>query len=151
MRGVVVTKVLIGVVAAGSLALGTGPALAATTESKAPEAAMGSAIAAPTTAVKASGGKEVAADRTVRGEVTAVEATAKTMTVKTMRNQKEDIIGIEVPDAVKITQGKAAKTLADLKIGDHVWVKYDRMSNGLVADEIHILSAQKMAAKKKSS
>jgi hypothetical protein len=95
--------------------------------------------------------KEVAADRSVRGEVAAVELAAKTLTLKTMRNKKEDIVGVEVPDAVKITQGKAAKTLADIKVGDHVWMKYDRMSDKLVADQIHILPAQKAAAKKKSS
>ena len=93
----------------------------------------------------------MAADRIVRGEVTAVETTAKTLTVKTMRNKKEDIIGVEVPDTVKITEGKAAKTLADIKVGDRVWMKYDRMSNKLVADEIHILPPQKTAATKKSS
>jgi hypothetical protein len=97
------------------------------------------------------GEKEMAADRTVRGEVTAVETIAKTLSVKTMRNKKEETIGVDIPDAVKITEGKAAKTLADIKVGDRVWMKYDRMSDKLVADEIHILPPQKMAAKKKSS
>jgi Cu/Ag efflux protein CusF len=175
MRGVKVVKVLVGVLTAGSLALGAGLALAATTESKVPEPAKTPAVAAPAAPAKVSGEKEaqetkaeqkaekaqaskeksekeVAADRSVRGEVTAVEVAAKTLTVKTMRNKKEDIIGVEVPDAVKVTQGKAAKTLADIKVGDHVWMKYDRMSNKLVADEIHILPPQKTgAAKKKSS
>lgn len=174
MRGTKVAKTVIGVWTAGSLALAAGLALAATTESKTPEVAKAPAVAAPAAPAKASGEKatqetkaeqkaekaqaargkgekEVAADRTVRGEVTAVETTAKTLTVKTMRNKKEDIIGVDVPDAVKITQGKAAKTLADIKVGDHVWMKYDRMSDKLVADTIHILPPQKMAAKKKSS
>jgi Cu/Ag efflux protein CusF len=144
-------KVLMGVLTAGSLVLGAGLALAATTESKAPEPAKTPAVAAPAAPAKASGEKEVAADRSVRGEVTAVETTAKTLTVKAMRNKKEDIIGVDVPDSAKITQGKAAKTLADIKVGDRVWMKYDRMSDKLVADQIHILPAQKAAAKKKSS
>jgi len=174
MRGAKVAKVVIGVWTAGSLALAAGLALAATTETKTPEAAKAPAVSAPAAPAKASGekeaqetkaeqkaekaqvakekgDKEVAADRTVRGEVTAVETTAKTLTVKTMRNKKEDIIGVEVPGAVKITQGKAVKTLADIKVGDHVWVKYDRMSDKLVADTIHILPPQKTAATKKSS
>jgi Cu/Ag efflux protein CusF len=141
MRGVKAAKVLMGVLTAGSLALGAGLALAATTESKAPEPAKAPAVAAPVAPAKASGEKEV----------TAVETTAKTLTIKTMRNKKEDIIGVDVPDTVKITQGKAPKTLADIKVGDHVWMKYDRMSDKLVADQIHILPAQKAAAKKKSS
>ena len=173
MQGAKVAKLLIGVCTAGSLALGAGPAFAATTESKAPEPANAPAAATPAPAkasaekgaseykaeqkaekapaAKAKGEKEAAADRTVRGEVTAVEATAKTLSVKTMRNKKEETIGVEVPDAVKITQGKAVKTLADIKVGDRVWMKYDRMSDKLVADQIHILPQQKMAAKKKTS
>ena len=174
MRGAKVAKVVIGVWTAGSLALAAGLALAATTETKSAEAVKAPAVSAPAAPDKVSGekeaqetkaeqkaekaqvakekgDKEVAADRTVREEVTAVETTAKTLTVKTMRNKEEDIIGVEVPDAVKITQGKAVKTLADIKVGDHVWVKYDRMSDKLVADTIHILPPQKMAPKKKSS
>jgi hypothetical protein len=171
MRGVNGVKALIGMLAATSLAWGASVSLAATTESKTPEAAKSPAVTTPAPAsaekeatetkaeqktekaqvAKEKGEKEVAADRTVRGEVTAVESTAKTLSVKTMRNKKEDIIGVEVPDAVKITQGKAVKTLADIKVGDHVWMKYDRMSDKLVADTIHILPPQKMAPKKKSS
>ena len=171
MRGVNGVKALIGMLAATSLAWGASVSLAATTDSKTPEAAKSPAVTTPAPAsaekeatetkaeqkaekapvAKEKGEKEVAADRTVRGEVTAVETTAKTLTVKTMRNKKEDIIGVEVPDAVKITQGKVAKTLADIKVGDHVWMKYDRMSDKLVADTIHILPPQKMAPKKKSS
>ena len=174
MRGAKVAKVVIGVWTAGSLALAAGLALAATTETKTPEAAKAPAVSAPAAPAKAmgekeatetkaeqkaekaqvakeKGEKEVAADHTVRGEVTAVETTAKTVTVKTMQNKKEDIIGVEVPDAVKITQGKAVKTLADIKVGDHVWMKYDRMSDKLVAHTIHNMPPQKTAAKKKSS
>jgi len=171
MRGVNAVKALIGMLAATSLAFGASVALAATTESKTPEAAKSPAVTTPAPAsaekeatetkaeqkaekaqvAKEKGEKEVAADRSVRGEVTAVETTAKTLTVKTMRNKKEEIIGVEVPDTVKITQNKTAKTLSDIKVGEHVWMKYDRMSDKLVADQIHILPPQKTAAKKKSS
>jgi hypothetical protein len=168
MRGVNVAKALVGVIAAGSLTLGASLALAASTESKPSEPvatpAVGETSAAPAAkqtkaepkAEKAQGAqekreKEMAADRTVRGEVTAVESTAKILSVKTMRNKKEEIVGVDVPDTVKITEGKAVKTLADIKVGNRVWMKYDRMSDKLVADEIHILPPQKTAAKKKSS
>jgi hypothetical protein len=170
MRGEKMANVLIGVLTAGSLALGAGLALAATAESKTPDTAKSPAATAPASAsaekeatetkaeqkaekaqaAKERGEKEVAADRTVRGEVTAVETAAKTLTVKTMRNKKEEIVGVDVPDIVKITEGKATKTLADIKVGDRVWMKYDRMSSKLVADEIHILPPQKSAAKKSS-
>ncbi len=174
MQEVKWTKVLVALFAAGSLALATGLALAATTESKTPEPGKAPAVAAPAAPAKASGEKEaqeykagqkaekaevaqgkgekeVAADRTVRGEVTAVETTAKTLTVKAMRNKKEETIGVEVPDTVKITQGKTARTLSDVKVGEHVWMKYDRMNDKLVADTIHIVPSQKMAPNKKSS
>jgi hypothetical protein len=167
MRGVNVGKVLVGVMVTASLALGTSLALAASTEAQTSGAATTPAVSQPpaTSAAESTGGqktekaqaarekreKEVAAHRTVRGEVTAVESAAKTLTVKTMRNKKEKMVGVDVPDMVKITEGKAAKTLADIKVGDHVWMRYDRMSNKLVADEIHILPPQKTASKKKSS
>jgi len=151
MRGMKVARVLIGVWTAGSLTLCAGLALAATTEYKTAEPAKTPAMAAPAVPAKTSGEKEVAADRIVRGEVTAVETAAKTLTVKAMRNKKADIVGAEVPDGVKITEGKAVKTLADIKVGDHVWMKYDRMSSRQVADEIRILPPQKATAKTKSS
>lgn len=168
-----VTQLLIGAWAAGSLVLASGLAVAAT-QSATPESGGTPAAVAPAAPVKEPAAKEaqqskpeqktekaptakrkaekeVAADRIVRGEVTAVETTAKTLTVKTMRNKKEDIIGVDVPDSVKITQGKAARTLADIKVGDRVWMKYDRMSDKLVADQIRILPHQKMAANQKKS
>ena len=169
MRVAQVTQLLIGLWAGGSLVLASGLALAAT-QSTTPEPAKAPAVAAPVAPAKepaakepqeskteqkaekapmakSKAEKEVAADRIVRGEVTAVEAAAKTLTVKTMRNKKEEIVGVEVPDTVKITQGKAVKTLADIKIGDRVWMKYDRMSDKLVADQIRILPHAKMATK----
>ena len=183
MREVTVVKGIIAMLAAGSLALGAGMALAATPEAKAPEANKAPAVSTPaatsmekeakepkaeqqaeqakeaketkaeqqkekaSTAAK-KGNQEMAAHRIVRGEVTAVETAAKTLTVKTMRNKKEETVGVDVPDAVKITQGKATKTLADLKVGDHVWMKYDHTNGKLVADAIRILPPQKTAQKK---
>ena len=168
MRGV---KMLVAMLAAGALTLGAGVALAATGESKAPEPSKMPAVSkAPATAgdqeaketkavqqtekaraTQEKGEKEAAVDRIVRGEVTAVEPTAKTLTVKASRGKEAETIGVDVPDTAKITQGKAAKTLGDIKVGDRVWMKYDRMSNKLVADQIRILKSAPMAAKTESS
>jgi len=157
--------------AAGALALGAGVTLAATGESKAPEASKAPAVSnAPATpgnqeaketkavqqsekaqATREKGEKEAAVDRIVRGEVTAVEATAKTLTVKAMRGKEAETVGVEVPDTAKITQRKATKTLADIKVGDRVWMKYDRKSDKLVADQIHILKSAPTVAKSESS
>jgi hypothetical protein len=50
---------------------------------------------------------------------------------------------------VKIHEGKTVKTLADIKVGDRVWMKYDRSSDRLIADSIRILKKPAtMAAKK---
>jgi hypothetical protein len=153
--------------AAGSLALGAGLALAATTESKAPEASKTPAVSKASAtageneakeakaeqrtekarADQVKGEKESAVDRIVRGEVTAVEPGAKTLSVKVMRGKEAEDVGVQVPDNAKITQGKAAKALTDIKVGDRVWMKYDRMTDKLVADQIRILKPARMAAK----
>lgn len=167
MRGV---KMLIVMLAAGSLTLGAGLALAATGESKAPEASKTPAVTkAPATqvgkeaketkaeqqtekarAAQQKGEKEVAPDRIVRGEVTAVQISAKTLTIKTMKGKEAETIAVDVPDTAKITQGKATKTLGDITVGDRVWMKYDRMTNKLVADQIRILKSAPKAAKSES-
>jgi len=150
MRG---AKVLMALLAAGALTLGAGAALAATGQEKAPEPAEAPAASKATPTSKKSE-KEVAVDRIVRGEVTAVESSAKTLTVKVMRGKEAETIGVDVPDTAKITQGKAAKTLADIKVGDRVWMKYDRTSDKLVADQIRILpgkTAGKTVSKGKTS
>lgn len=165
------TQVLMTLLTAGALTLGAGVTLAATGESKAPEPARTPAVsrapalpqeqeAKETGAVQKAekaraaaekGEKEVAPDRIVRGDVTAVEVSAKTLTVRAGRGKRAETIGVEVPDTAKITRGKAVKTLADIKVGDRVRMKYDRMSDRLVADQIRILNPTQTAARHKSS
>ena len=164
-------NVVVAMLTVGALALGAGVSLAATGASKAPEASKASAVSnAPATpanqeaketkvvqqsdkaqATRQKGEKEVGVDRIVRGEVTAVEPTAKTLTIKFMRGKEAQTIGVEVPETAKIMQGKAAKTLGDIKIGDRVRMKYDRTNDKLVADQIRILRPGKMASKSASS
>ena len=150
MRGV---KMLVAMLSIGSLTLGAGLALAATTETKAPEMGKAPAVtAAPAAKMEtaAKGEKEVGPDRTVRGEVTAVEIPGKTLTVKTMKGKKAETVGVEIPETAKITEGKATKTLADIKVGDRVWMKYDRMTDKLVADQVRVLKPTHKAAKMES-
>jgi len=154
-------KILMALLTAGSLALGAGVAFAATSESteysKKPEAS-NAATAPPATeskdmkATPAGKEKESAADRIVRGAVTAVEPSANpaTLTLKVMRGKQAETVGVDVPATATIHEGKATKTLADLKVGDRVWLKYDRTNDKLVADSIRILKPTKAAAKKSS-
>ena len=120
MRG---SKVFMTVVAAGTLALWGGVALAAAEASK-------------------------PVFHRVRGEVTAVEPGARTMMVKTMQGKKELTVGVDITDKTMIRQGKAHKTLSDIKVGDRVWMKYERANDKSVAEYVHILKPQHLAAKK---
>ncbi len=166
MRG---PKVALALLAAGALALGTGSVFAA--ESSAPAATpakpatteMSKTTTPKTTEAKESKTqqqtarttknteKEVGVDRIVRGEVTHVETTATppTMTVSVKREKQVETVGVDVPSTAKITEGKTTKTLADIKVGDRVWMRYDRTSTGLVADQIHILGMPKVAKSEK--
>lgn len=119
-------RVLIAMLAVGALALGAGVAL--------------TSAAAPRPVV-----------RRVRGEVTAVEPAANppALVVKVMRGKKEPLtVGVDVTDKTIIRQGKAKKTLEDIKVGDRVWMKYKRTNDKLVADAIHILGPYHQAAKR---
>ncbi|MFI5342199.1 MAG: hypothetical protein ACHQ7N_20485 [Candidatus Methylomirabilales bacterium] len=133
-------RMLLALMAATSLALGAGFALASSDTSKTTEA----------TKPNASRMEKTSEMHRVRGEVTAVEPGAKTMVVKAMEGKKALDVGVDVTDRTIIRQGKANKTLGDLKVGDRVWMKYEKTSDKLVADYIRILKPTKMAAKSKS-
>jgi len=79
--------------------------------------------------------------RYVRGEVTAVETSAspETLTMTTGSGEKAQTIGVDVPSSTKITEGKRSKSLNDIKVGEHVALRYERQSDRLVAQQIHIL------------
>jgi len=140
MRGV---KPLMAMLAAGSLVLAAGVALASTEAAKAPEGSKATARQAMSKA-------EV---RRVRGEVTAVEPSANpmTLTMKTKEGKEELTVGVDVTDKTIIREGKARKTLSDIKVGDRVWMKYERTDGKLVADYVRILKPAHVAAKSASS
>src|SRR5574341_2242544 len=158
MRGV---KTLMALLAAGALAPSAGAAMAAGAQtpeaSKAPEVSKtpeaSKAPEASKTTPKAREGKETALDRVVRGEVTAVEVSAAPpiLTLKVMRGKEATTIDVTVPATAKISQGKATKVLADIKVGDRVWLKYDQMKDRKEADQIRILKSASQTAKPKTS
>ena len=124
----------------GALVLGSGYAFAAASTPMAGEKAP---IAEGSKATAGKSEKETAPDRIVRGEVTAVESTANppTVTVKVMRGKSLETVAVEVPSSAKITSGKVAKSVTDITIGSRIWMRYDRLSDRLVADQIHLLPA----------
>ena len=137
MRG---GKTLPALLAAAALSLGAGLALASTPASKATEASKPGAAQAE---------KRPEIHR-VRGEVTAVEPDSKTMLLKAMQGKQELTVGVNITDKTIIREGKAHKTLADLKAGDRVWMKYERTNGKLVANVVRILKPTSTAAKSTS-
>ena len=132
---------------AGILALGAAAALAAGETSKSTEVTK-PAGSYSEKAEKAEKTEQKAEVRRVRGEVTAVEPGAKTMVVKTYNAKKEEMtVGVDVTDKTVIREKKAHKTLADIKVGDKVWMKYEEYGDKFVAEVIRILKPGHVAAK----
>ena len=69
-------------------------------------------------AAKAAAKVAAKTEATGKGEVTAVDIDAKTITVKTKKGE----VVISISDASTITVGKETKALADVKVGDKVKV-----------------------------
>lgn len=78
--------------------------------------------------------------RTVRGEVIAltVSETPQVIVLKTMSAaKKEMIVGATVESDAAVTRGKNRVTLADIKVGETVELKYLKNADGLVAKSVH--------------
>ena len=78
-----------------------------------------------------------AAKKQVTGEVTAVDAKANTLTVK---GKKGDVM-VSTDDKTTIMAGKDKKTLADVKAGDKVTVKYTEAEGKNTATKVEIMAA----------
>lgn len=73
----------------------------------------------------------------VTGEVGAVDAAAKTITVK----GKKGDVALTTDDKTSVKMGKAKKALADVKAGDKVTVKYTEVNGKNVAKSIAVTIA----------
>ena len=80
----------------------------------------------------------------VTGEVKAVDA--KAMTIAVMKKDKETVVTVN--DKTKIMMGKEKKTLADVKAGDQVKVRYIEVDGKNMAKSVAIKTAEKMMEKK---
>ena len=78
-----------------------------------------------------------AAKKQVTGEVTAVDAKANTLTVK---GKKGDVT-VSTDDKTKVAAGKNKKTLADVKVGDKVEVKFTEADGKNTASHVSISAA----------
>jgi hypothetical protein len=81
----------------------------------------------------------------VAGKVKAVDTAAQTLTiaVKTKEGEKETVVTVD--KETSINMGKAKKTLADLKVGNNVVVKYTEVEGKNVAKIIAIRPVKKIA------
>jgi hypothetical protein len=81
------------------------------------------------------------AERMVRGTVIAINLTTEpqTIVVKVLLPNKEElIVGARVSANTRITRGKHAARLADVKAGESAEVTYLKESDGLIARAIHV-------------
>ena len=74
----------------------------------------------------------------ITGEVKTVDTTANTLTVKGKRAE----VTVSCTDKTKVMMGKEKKTLADVKVGDKVVVKYTESEGKNVAKSIAIKPAE---------
>jgi ribosomal protein S1 len=80
----------------------------------------------------------------VSGEVAAVDAAAKTLTVK----GKKGDVALMADDKTTVKMGKEKKALADVKVGDKVTVKYAEMDGKNVAKSVVVGAAPAKMEKK---
>jgi hypothetical protein len=78
----------------------------------------------------------------VTGEVAAVDANAKTVSVKAGKHE----VVVSVDDKTKISMGKETKTLADVTVGETVSVKYTEAGGKNTAESIDLHAAKKHEA-----
>jgi hypothetical protein len=70
---------------------------------------------------------------------TNVDVDPRTIVVKVLLPNKEElIVGARVPRDTKITRGKQAVRLADVKVDEKVELLYLKASDGLIARSIHV-------------
>jgi hypothetical protein len=108
-------------------------------EKKAAPAPVEKKEAAP---VKAEEKKAPAKVNQVTGEVTACDTKAMTITISKKVKGKAVETVVTVDDKTKIMMGKEKKTLADVKAGDKVTVKYKEVDGKNVAKSVAIKPAE---------
>jgi len=99
------------------------------------------------TAVPAVEHKEAAKPVQVTGEITAIDAAAKTFTVK---GRKGDVT-LSIDDKTKIMTGSEIKTLADLKAGVKVTAKYTWADGKNTAKSIKIKTVSEKSGSKEKT
>lgn len=79
--------------------------------------------------------------RTLRGTVMAtnVDADPQTIVIRVLLpNEEEVIVGARVSQDTRITRGKQAVRLAELKVGEAAEITYLKAPDGLIARSVHV-------------
>ena len=98
------------------------------------------AYRALTKAEQASGKWQPVSYPQISGEVIAIsKASLMTLTITGPKGEAERAIRVELNGQTMIRQGLFDKGPADIHVGSHVWVDYQRANGKLVADNIQIL------------
>jgi len=74
----------------------------------------------------------------ITGEVTKMDASQKTMTVKGSAGKREKEISVEIAPDAKISRNGQKADLASLKVGDHVVVRYASGKGKMTAHSISL-------------
>lgn len=82
--------------------------------------------------------KEKVKVKQITGEVAAVDAAAKSLTVK---GKKAEVV-ISTDEKTAVKAGKEKKSLSDVKVGDKVTVKYSEVDGKNIAKSIEIKPAK---------
>jgi hypothetical protein len=122
---------LVAWVLAGALVGSAGLALAADTATTTPD--MGKAAQTAKTPAKAATAEK---HRTVRGELTVVQPDS--LTVK-MEGKHARMLTLALSDRTKVHEGKATKSVSDLKVGERVAIRYTQSAAANTAVRVNIL------------
>jgi hypothetical protein len=78
----------------------------------------------------------------VDAQVTAIDRTASPMmlTVRVMQGKTAHTLRLELTDTTTVQQGLFTRSLDAVKVGDHIYLDYERDNGKLIADEIGILN-----------
>ena len=79
--------------------------------------------------------------RSTEGKVAALDFTAKTIQIMPTDGSMPGPVRVAIGDRTVIRQGMLHRTLADLKIGEDVNLRYSGSANTWVADNINVLDS----------
>ncbi len=94
-------------------------------------------VSAETTAPAPAAKTKAAKAPTASGTITAIDATANTVTIQTTKKQGDKSESFTVTSTTKIKKDKKAATLADFAVGDKVTIGYTEAAGVMTATSLY--------------